>query len=93
MSLESDYNLIAIREVLGNGGALRVFQQHPGQFAVHDADDNPVRDIKCSPAIFNALNNDGVLAAAGHAPAAPHYAGTYTANVYKLKEGAHSRLS
>ena len=93
MSLERNYNMIAIREVLGNGGALRVFEQHPGQFAVHDADDNPVRGIKCSSDIFNALKSDGVLAAAGRAPATPHYAATYTAAVYKLKEGAYSSLS
>lgn len=93
MSLEHDYNMIAIREVLGNGGALRAFDQHPGYFAVHDANDNPVRDVQCSPAIFNALKDDGVLTAAGYAPATPHYAGTYTARVYKLKEGAHSSLS
>ena len=92
MSLEHAYNKIAIIEILGNNGALRSFDQHPGQFAVHDADDNPVREIKCSPAIFNALNNDGVLAVAGQAPAAPHYAGSYTATVYRLKEGAHSPL-
>ncbi len=90
MSLERNYNLIAIRDVLANGGSLRAFTQHPGQFAVHDANDNPVQDIKCSPAIFDALSSDGVLTRTGQAPATPHYAGTYTSAVYKLKEGACS---
>jgi hypothetical protein len=39
--------------ILANGGSLRAFTQHPGQFAVHDADDNPVQPTLNVPRPFS----------------------------------------